>query len=206
MAWPMLRTIAGTLITLIAFAFDPVFGIASTAISIVWIVLGIISVSKSDNHWHVHGVIAHVVTDGRVAAQASLPHQRAFAPHVPKQQAFDQSAANVSDADDNTFIDDQTAQDLDSGKIIECPRCSQFVFPSKRTCNCGWGVKTRPQPRQRVVERAESAPQIRELQPQTRRTQAPQRRTCPACPECRAPTVWASEFQRFFCARCDGYL
>ena len=33
-----------------------------------------------------------------------------------------------------------------------------------------------------------------------------QPRVCPACPQCRAPTAWVAEYERFFCSRCDAYL
>ena len=31
-------------------------------------------------------------------------------------------------------------------------------------------------------------------------------KVCPACPQCRAPTNWMSEFSRFLCTRCNVYV
>lgn len=72
--------------------------------------------------------------------------------------------------------------------FIECPVCSAFLGPSSNACSCGWSARS-------VIEPAAG-----------RSLEAPKQRVCPACPQCRAPTGWVGEFERFFCQRCDVYV
>lgn len=182
----MVRTIVGVIITLVCFVVapaDPALWIAAAVISGVWVLLGIGSVIRaatdkpSEHHVQVRGAVAHVVIDDRAPAPMSGRPSLPSAPSAPKR--------------------------LPPRKIvIECPRCSMHVFPEAAACVCGWQVseasqgavirKVRDQPVDDVpvVERAAKQPP----------------RVCPACPACRAPTAWVSEFDRFFCSRCDAYL
>lgn len=177
----MLRTVVGTTITLIAFGFAPPLGIASAVIAGVWVVLGIGAVVKAavelptEHHVQVQGVVAHVV--------------------VPTHVHFEEAGAN----------DEYLLPSHSEGEIIECPRCSQFVFPPTTVCNCGCVVRSRPRPeRQKVLARGTEVVEWDNTEGASQ--QARQRMTCPACPECRAPTRWVAQFERYLCVRCDAYL
>jgi hypothetical protein len=86
-------------------------------------------------------------------------------------------------------------QQLAAVAMIECPECSSLISPTRTTCRCGWAVATQARSPRAIAPA---------LQPSDEVSNRP--KVSPACPQCRAPTAWNGEFERFFCSRCDAYL
>jgi hypothetical protein len=77
-------------------------------------------------------------------------------------------------------------------RMIECPQCAALFEESSRGCSgCGWSIADASRTaQQQMMPRAIEATQ----------------RPCPACPQCRAPTTWMQEYERFLCTRCNVYV
>lgn len=187
----MVRTIVGVFITLVCFALDPSLGIASAVVTGVWVLLGIGSVIRAaaenptEHRVRVDGAVAHVVIDPQRAAQTSSSPRPTLPTHDP-------------------------TPDAEADVVIECPRCSQYLFSAAAACSCGWVVSkaARGRPTPELPAGASSAQRQASAIAQDAGTAAvrSQPRVCPACPQCRAPTAWVAEYERFFCSRCDAYL
>jgi len=169
-------TVTGVVVTLFCFAIDPMFGWAAAVICGNWVLLGI-------------GSVIHAATDKPAEHHVYV---RGAVAHV----VVDPPAVGPSTRQPNPrrTIEPQPPRpkQVPHKVVIECPRCSMHVFPDAAACVCGW-----------QVSEASSGAVMRRI-PQPRPENAV--RTCPACPDCRAPTVWVAEHERFFCSRCDAYL
>jgi hypothetical protein len=196
MASPMVRVSVGVVVTLVFFGLDHALGVGAAAVAGVWVILGIASVIRAaaeqpKEHrlqMQLEGSVLHAVVETRPASPPPLPGPP---PDVARQIS--------------SMRPSMTARRRE--KLIECPRCSQYVFLPTTSCTCGWIVpEATPSPSARKLVTANvSDSGEAEARPQ-QMVGAVQPRVCPACPQCRAPTQWVSEFERFFCARCDAYV
>lgn len=190
----MVRTIVGVFITLVCFYLDSSLGIASGVVTGVWVLLGVGTLvgaaaeKPTEHRVRVHGAVAHVVIDPR---DTSIPNTGAGAV-LPAPQS-----------------DERPQVDPRRDRLVECPRCSQYVFLPAKTCSCGWVVPAYDRRAEdasdsmRVASDPTPPPVVRDTAALADRL-AP--RVSPACPQCRAPTAWVAEYERFFCSRCDVYL
>lgn len=160
---------------------DPVIAIAVGAVSGLWVVLGVGSaISHASDKPTQHSVEVR----GAVAHVVVQPEQK-------REQA---PARQIASA-----VKPRT-------RMIECPECSLLIGYSAANCPCGWQVPgsllvSAPEVAQPRADVGEVAQDVGTAQPA-----ATKPRVSPACPQCRAPTAWTDEFQRFYCSRCDAYL
>lgn len=183
---PMLRMIIGALVTLLAYGIEPVLAVAVGACFGVWVILGLGSLIRvatdrpSEHHVLVRGAVGHVIVEPEQARP--VPVAVPLPPPPPPRRAIPRT------------------------KMVECPKCSLLIGPRSAACACGWVVPVAflDAPPEPVVVPPVAEPTRTDAATARNAGEAP--RVCPACPQCRAPTEWMPDFERFFCARCDAYL
>ncbi|HET9619814.1 MAG TPA: hypothetical protein VFP84_00510 [Kofleriaceae bacterium] len=183
----MVRVSVGVLVSLVMFGLDHALGVGAAFIAGVWVILGIGSVIRAaaeqpKEHrlqMQMEGSVLHAVIETRPTPPLPQPP-----PPVARRPTSIQSSMT----------------DRRREKLVECPRCSQYVFLPTKSCTCGW-----------MIPEATRGPSVRKLatasEVEPRHVvDTAQPAVCPACPQCRAPTQWVLEFERFLCTRCDAYL